>query len=142
MALRKNYYKCEECGNIVSVLDAGHGTLKCCGEPMVLLVPSNGPEGHEKHVPVVTALDSKVEVVVGTVEHPMLPEHYIEWIELATATTSFRKFLSAGEAPRATFRLPEGEDYLVTIYCNVHGLWDNLSGTPDAENRREQIIKA
>ncbi len=142
MALRRNYYKCEECGNIVSVLDAGHGTLKCCGEPMVLLVPSNGPEGQEKHVPVVTELEGKVEVVVGSTEHPMLAEHYIEWIELATATTSCRQFLSPGEAPRATFQIRTGEDYLITIYCNVHGLWDNLSGTADADDKRKLIIKA
>ena len=29
-------YKCEICGNIVEVLEAGGGELICCGEPMVL----------------------------------------------------------------------------------------------------------
>ena len=29
-------YKCEICGNIVEVLEAGGGDLICCGEPMVL----------------------------------------------------------------------------------------------------------
>ena len=29
-------FKCEICGNIVEVLEAGGGELICCGEPMVL----------------------------------------------------------------------------------------------------------
>ena len=29
-------YKCEVCGNIVEVLEAGGGELICCGEPMIL----------------------------------------------------------------------------------------------------------
>lgn len=29
-------YKCEICGNIVEVLEAGGGELICCGEPMIL----------------------------------------------------------------------------------------------------------
>jgi desulfoferrodoxin-like iron-binding protein len=29
-------YKCEICGNIVEVLEAGGGELICCGQPMVL----------------------------------------------------------------------------------------------------------
>ncbi|KYC53229.1 MAG: hypothetical protein AMQ74_00474 [Candidatus Methanofastidiosum methylothiophilum] len=29
-------YKCEICGNVVEVLEAGGGELICCGEPMVL----------------------------------------------------------------------------------------------------------
>jgi desulfoferrodoxin-like iron-binding protein len=30
-------YKCELCGNIVKVLEAGGGSLVCCGEDMQLL---------------------------------------------------------------------------------------------------------
>ncbi|OQC69262.1 MAG: hypothetical protein BWX50_01018 [Euryarchaeota archaeon ADurb.Bin009] len=29
-------YRCEICGNVVEVLEAGGGELICCGEPMVL----------------------------------------------------------------------------------------------------------
>jgi len=28
-------YKCEICGNVVSVVESGVGTLVCCGESMV-----------------------------------------------------------------------------------------------------------
>ena len=30
-------YKCDTCGNVVSVKQAGDGELVCCGEPMKLL---------------------------------------------------------------------------------------------------------
>ncbi len=30
-------YKCEICGNVVEVVEAGAGELVCCGEPMKLL---------------------------------------------------------------------------------------------------------
>jgi desulfoferrodoxin-like iron-binding protein len=30
-------YRCEICGNVVEVIEAGGGELVCCGEPMVLM---------------------------------------------------------------------------------------------------------
>jgi desulfoferrodoxin-like iron-binding protein len=30
----KEVYRCEECGNVVQVMEAGDGDLVCCGEPM------------------------------------------------------------------------------------------------------------
>lgn len=32
-------YKCDICGNVVSVMQAGDGELVCCGESMRLLSP-------------------------------------------------------------------------------------------------------
>ncbi len=29
-------YRCEICGNLVEVIEAGYGELICCGEPMKL----------------------------------------------------------------------------------------------------------
>lgn len=29
-------YRCEICGNLVEVVEAGYGELVCCGEPMEL----------------------------------------------------------------------------------------------------------
>jgi len=34
MAEQDATYKCNICGNIVKVMQAGIGTLVCCGEPM------------------------------------------------------------------------------------------------------------
>ena len=39
---------------------------------------------HEKHVPVIEQDGDTVTVKVGSVEHPSLPAHYIEWILLET----------------------------------------------------------
>jgi desulfoferrodoxin-like iron-binding protein len=30
-------YRCEVCGNVVKVVEAGGGELVCCGKPMTLL---------------------------------------------------------------------------------------------------------
>ena len=37
MAQKGEVYKCEICGNVVSVLEGGDGDLVCCGEDMRLL---------------------------------------------------------------------------------------------------------
>ena len=67
---------------------------------------------------------SKVTAVVGSVEHPMLPAHYIEWIALETETQVQFAFLKPEQAPKAVFTLPEGETVQgVYAYCNLHSLW-------------------
>jgi superoxide reductase len=139
MAIIRSYYKCEICGNIVTVLNEGNGTLVCCGQPMNYLVVNNGPEGNEKHIPVLNITENSLKVMVGSVEHPMTPEHYIQWIELSTPGRSFRQYLKPGEAPSAVFDIAGEQDYLVTIYCNVHGLWDNLSATENGEEKRAEF---
>ena len=50
-------------------------------------VTANTTDGaHEKHVPVITVSGDEVKVAVGSVEHPSLEAHYIEWILLVTET--------------------------------------------------------
>lgn len=34
MTTKNEIYKCNICGNIVKVIEAGKGQLVCCGEPM------------------------------------------------------------------------------------------------------------
>ena len=88
------------------------------------LVPGSTDAATEKHVPVVTVSGNKVNVVVGSVEHPMLDVHYIEWIILET-NKGFHKYdLKPGERPRGEFLLGEGEEVVAAYeYCNLHGLW-------------------
>jgi superoxide reductase len=31
-------YKCNVCGNLVKIIQAGQGTLICCGQPMELVI--------------------------------------------------------------------------------------------------------
>ena len=89
------YYVCNHCGNII-----------------------------EKHVPVYTVDKQHVHVVVGETKHPMLDNHFIEWITLNTNQGIYRKQLIPGQEPIADFCLCDGE-YVeeVYAYCNLHGLW-------------------
>ena len=47
MAEKNGIYKCEICGNIVSVIEAKDGELVCCGKPMVLL-EEKGKQAYDK----------------------------------------------------------------------------------------------
>jgi superoxide reductase len=76
----------------------------------------------EKHVPVVECVDGGYVVKVGSAEHPMTPEHYIQWIELQTETMVLRKELTPVDKPEAFFRTDEKVTG-VREYCNLHGLW-------------------
>ncbi|MEY7999828.1 desulfoferrodoxin [Clostridium sp. Mt-5] len=118
----KQVYKCEVCGNIVEVLYKGGGVLVCCGKPMKLMEENTVDAAVEKHVPVVEKIDGGVVVKVGAVEHPMTPEHYIQWIEVHTENKIYRKYLKPGEKPEATFKLDE-KVVMAREYCNLHGLW-------------------
>ncbi len=116
--------KCMTCGNIVTVLNEGGGTITCCGSNMTELVPNTSDGAGEKHVPVVTVDGSKVSVAVGSVEHPMLDAHYIQWVALETDKGVQIKKLKPGEKPFAEFVLAEGEKAVAAYeYCNLHGLW-------------------
>ena len=65
-----------------------------------------------------------VKVDIGSVLHPMSPEHSILWVYLETNLGGQRKNLSPKDEPRATFKLADGETPLaVYAYCNLHGLW-------------------
>ena len=122
VAERLQVYKCEICGNIVEVLHGGKGQLVCCGKPMTLLEENTTDAATEKHVPVVEKTDKGYLVKVGSVAHPMLEEHYIQWIELVADGTSYIKYLKPGDAPEAEFCI-EAESVYAREYCNLHGLW-------------------
>lgn len=130
-------YKCETCGNILEIVHGGDNFSDCCSQKMTLQEPKKGPEGAEKHIPVVEIVGEKLFVKVGSIQHPMLPEHYIEWIELICGNRSYRKFLLPGQTPEVIFEIGELKaPFLVSIYCNIHGLWDNFTGETDADEKR------
>lgn len=117
-------YKCDICGNIVEVLHVGAGELVCCGQPMRILEENSVDAVLEKHVPVVQIDGDQVLVKVGSVDHPMVAEHFIEWIEVLTANRVYRKALVPGDHPAARFSI-SGEIISARAYCNLHGLWKN-----------------
>lgn len=115
-------YRCNICGNIIEMVHAGRGEVACCGRPMELLKEKTEETGFEKHVPVIEITGNSTQIKIGAVEHPMLPEHYIEWIEALSKGRVYKKFLKPGDKPEAEFpNLIEQ----ARIYCNAHGLWSS-----------------
>lgn len=122
--MNTKFFRCPVCGNIVTVLNEGGGPLSCCGKPMLELKANITDAATEKHVPVVTINGANVDVKVGTVPHPMTPEHYIQWICLETTTGIKIAKLLPSNKPEAQFVLADGEKAIVAYeYCNLHGLW-------------------
>ena len=79
----------------------------CCGEEMQELRPGTVDASVEKHVPLVEKDGSRVTVSVGAAEHPMIPEHFIQWILLETSEGIQRNRWPPGREPRAVFQLSE-----------------------------------
>ena len=121
MTKKREVYRCTTCGNIVEVLNPG-AAMSCCGNPMTLLKENTTDGALEKHVPVIEPIEGGYRVKVGSVEHPMLPEHYIQWIELLTETDVLRHELKPGDKPEATF-MTTAKEVIAREYCNLHGLW-------------------
>lgn len=121
-------YKCEICGNVVSVIENGKGELVCCGQPMKLLVEkTKKEEGKEKHVPIIEKIEGGIRVKVGSVPHPMEEGHFIELVQLIKdGTIVMGKRLRPGDEPHADFCcLLQTEGLKARALCNVHGLWKN-----------------
>ena len=118
------FYKCEGCGKIAVLFRESACPTKCCGEPMVEVVPGTVDAAREKHIPDVAVEGNLLKVKVGSVEHPMLDAHYIEWIILETNQGFQKKDLKPGQAPVAVFALAEGETPIAAYEsCNLHGIW-------------------
>ena len=122
MAKKFEVYKCEVCGNIVEVLHGGAGELVCCGKPMKLFDEKTADSSIEKHVPLIEKTSGGYKVTVGSTLHPMLDEHYIEWIELTANGKSYRQYLKPGDEPAAYFCV-KADRVAAREYCNLHGLW-------------------
>ena len=117
-------FRCNHCGHIITHLTNSGEPVVCCGEKMVELVPNTTDAATEKHVPDVKVDGKKVIVTVGSVEHPMVEEHFIEWILVETKEGVQVKWLKAGQKPTHEFVLSEGDELVAVYeYCNLHGLW-------------------
>jgi len=117
------FYVCPHCGNLVEMVNDAGVKPVCCGQKMTELVPNTVEASGEKHIPAVTVGDGFVEVNVGSVDHPMVDVHWIEWVQLITDKGSYRKVLNPGEAPKVYFLLGGEKPEAVYAYCNLHGLW-------------------
>ena len=118
------FFKCLVCGKIIAIVNDRDVPTICCGKEMVELIPNTQDGAKEKHVPVYEIKGDKLFVTVGSTEHPMIPEHYIEWISVQTSSGNQRKALKPGDPPKACFALLDGDEIeAVYAYCNLHSLW-------------------
>lgn len=120
-------YKCEICGNIVSVIDAKDPGIVCCGQEMTLMEEKTDDEGQEKHVPVIEKTDKGIKVKIGSVPHPMEEGHYIGLVQLIKdGEVTIGKRLKPSDKPEADFCcIVETDGLKARIFCNLHGLWVN-----------------
>ncbi len=122
--MKQRFFRCEHCGNIITMVKDAGVPVMCCGQKMTELIPGSVDAAAEKHLPVFTAEGNKVYVVVGDVEHPMNAKHYIEWISIQTKYGSQKRILTPTDKPAACFSLGSGDEVeAVYAYCNLHGLW-------------------
>ena len=122
--MEQKFYICEKCGKIVALVKESGVPVMCCGQKMKEIVPGTTEASLEKHIPVFTVDNNLVHVTVGSVLHPMIPEHYIEWISLQTKSGNQRKALKPGDKPEVCFAICDGDEVeAVYAYCNLHSLW-------------------
>ena len=116
------FYKCRHCGNVITKLVDSSVPVVCCGEKMEELVANTVDASAEKHVPVVTRIDDcNIKVEVGSVAHPMLPEHHIAFIYVETENGGIKVDLK--DKPEAVICTCSDKPVAVYEYCNLHGLW-------------------
>jgi len=125
MASIYDVYKCEECGNVVIMLNVGDGALTCCGKDMVQQVEQTADSALEKHVPVIEKVENGYKVTVGSTHHPMLENHWIQWVELIVDGKRMMAELKPGDEPIAHFccACDNPKSVAAREYCNIHGLW-------------------
>lgn len=122
--MEQKFYICEKCGNIYASVKESGVPVMCCGEKMKEIIPGTTEASAEKHIPVYSVENNIVTVTVGESEHPMEPQHHIEWISIQTKQGNQRKNLLCSSAPKACFAICEGDEVeAVYAYCNIHGLW-------------------
>ena len=122
---------CKHCKNLVGVVQGSGVIPVCCGGPMTELPANTVEASQEKHLPVVTIESTdegmRMHVQVGSVEHPMMDAHYIQWIFVETDKGGHRRALKPGDKPEASFLILDDETPVAVYeYCNLHGLWKTV----------------
>ena len=114
-------YRCAHCGNIAFKLVDKGVPLMCCGQKMEELVPNTTDGALEKHVPQITREGNHVTIQVGSTIHPMLEEHYIQFIAAVSGNKVTFQITKPGEEP--VMKTGGTEPVTAYEYCNLHGYW-------------------
>lgn len=137
-----NLFICKGCDHIA----VGAAPDKCpvCGAPKSSFSQNDNvfkeaeeksKEGAVKHIPSITVNKdcgmipeggcTDILVRVGETLHPMLPEHFIQFIDCyVDGQYVARALLSAASQPAVIFHIKEsGSKVQIVEYCNLHGHW-------------------
>ena len=120
------FYRCSVCGNVaVKLVDSGV-PMVCCGRPMNEIKANTTDASQEKHVPVVEVKGKVVNVKIGSVPHPMVEEHYIQFVEVNSPDKRYvkRKYLYPNEEPVLKLKC-DCKDIIARELCNIHGVWSS-----------------
>lgn len=121
-AERTDIFNCEDGLQVEVLKGSNRADMACCGSDMNKLQEKTADAKTEKHVPVIEKVPGGYKVTVGSVPHPMVDDHWIEWIELIAGNRVYREYLEPGQAPEATFKL-DANEVIAREHCNKHGLW-------------------
>ena len=115
-------YKCNVCSQVIEVCVEGAGELTCCNENMELLKENiaERENAHFAHIEQINENETRI-----TFNHPMTPEHYIEFAELISKDLKHvkRKYFSFEEKPEMIIKCTCKEGFDARVYCNIHNVW-------------------
>ncbi|MCF0212287.1 MAG: desulfoferrodoxin [Bacteroidales bacterium] len=115
------FFVCRHCGNVIVKIVDHRVPPFCCGQKMEELTANTEEASTEKHIPVVEHLgDNRYKISVGSVEHPMTPEHHIAFVFVETEDGG--QWVNLGDKPEAIV-CTTSQPKAVYAYCNLHGLW-------------------
>ena len=120
MTLKNQLFKCDICGNVAQIVHQGAGTLVCCGEEMQHLDEKPAEAGNP-HYANVTKDGQNVSIKFS---HEMIPEHYIELVEVVSNDDRYlkRKYFEPKEPCELNFKCDCKEGFKIRVYCNIHGV--------------------
>ena len=122
--MKELFFICKHCGNIIAIINNSGVPIQCCGEDMQEIIPGTTDASQEKHIPVYKTEGNMVSVSVGSTQHPMEPQHYIEWVCLETEHGIQYAHLDPDDKPKAKFSICDGDEVrAVYAFCNQHDLW-------------------
>lgn len=116
-------FKCYVCGKCVEVLHDNENIMVCCNTNMLCLNDNLSDGAKEKHIPIIEKKSNGYLIKVGSIDHPMTKDHYIEWIEIVTDDSIYRKKLKIDGKPEVFFDNIIEKSFTVREYCNLHGMW-------------------
>lgn len=119
-----NFYKCDECKNIIEIIEENSFNITCCGKAMKKLEANTIDAAVEKHIPVYEKVEDELVVRVGEIEHPMEKDHYIMWIAQVTENKVIKVKLYPEQSTETRFPYIPGAT--LYSYCNKHGLWKSI----------------